>query len=888
MALVVKVIPGLYGGVSNQSESLRKDNQVTEMVNCTPGLVSGTTRRPNVIDEVSNTVATTTSFIYDYSRSTEESNILTVETDGTVGAQTLTVGTKLVTYEAGNEATIKAYLAHEDPRDLSGITIGDTTYLCNSQREIGIGEAYADTMSSTLDEIYTGPLSEMEKDPERFAYYWFSRSSNDPDHPYNYVVELNDIKYEVSTDKSEDAARAMASKIAYEEQVCNIESTPITGQGNTFSVIIKTGITVGSGTLIDIDGFAWTSIDGQIDTEGTTGALSWVRNSLGNYTVTIRTANVENPISYLMNIGEQEFLVVTETTTTSAADNLSNQLNNFIGTLVTPTVNTNGFTAEAKGSIIKINKRDLTDFTFDYWDSWGSQASYGWKYDVSVLQDLPTSFPWDGAIARINSKDGSGATNYFVKRWHGTWQEYTNRDSYANNRRTFPLLNNMPVIVERLPSGNFFARVLSTEDQLRPPLVGNDINNKDPYFVGKKIKQLFYINGRICIVSGDALTFSETDVLWNFYATTIIDILASDTIEVKIASEKVIEILSVAIFQSGLLIMTSEGQYLYDTEEGITPFNVAINKLSNYSYNDKGGTVYDGDSIVFSGSTGDTARIYRYRVARLTSENKALDLTIQVPTYIQGTVEQITNFVEDGTLVLRTTNSKGVYLYKEVISGDQMVQSSWYRWDFSNILTDPILHIMVIDSYLYFVSSGKVYKISLGSNVFDTGFIHRDLEVSWAPLVVELGVLTESRDALTLELAALVDPVLIDAKQFELDAKQLEVDTKQAEIDVYNYASYTELTKWRVKKTQSGVQTPRGRLQIRNITMALEGEANLKVYREDRDHTTLKPIRHNRGVNILSDTDKTILSIENNGDSPFTLSGMAMSGTYREKGKEIK
>lgn len=706
MALVVKTLPGVYGGVSNQSESLRKDNQVSEMVNCIPNLVLGTTRRP-VVEQGVVEVSSNASFIYDYRRSTGESHILSVTLDGVIEAHTVGEGSKDVT----QTSEVTAYLKHNNPDDLSGITIGDTTYLVNSQKVVGISQVATEDMPE-LDELYRTSAGKVEVKAENIAYYWLRRSSNDPDHPYRYVVELNGSKYSADSDKSDEAASSLRD------------------------------------TINDLDGWS----------------------------------------------------------------------------------------AEVQGSIIKIYKDNYGDFSFNYWDSWGSMASFGWKYDVPKLQDLPNSFPWDGAVARVNSSDGSKQTDYYVIRWRGTWQEYTNRATYVadgnNYHRYLPLLNNLPIIVVRKEDGSFEARTLNTSDQLLPPLVGNADNNKDPHFVGKTIKQLFYINGRLCVASGDSLVFSEVDVLWNFFATTIINVLDSDTLEVRIASERVLEILKVAIFQSGLLIMTSEGQYLFNTENGISPATIIINKLSNYSYNNAGGTIYDGDSIVFSGTTGDTSRLYRYRVARLTSENKAIDLTIQVPTYIQGVVKQIASFVEDGTLIVRVEGSRSIYLYKEVISGDQMVQSSWFKWDFSNILDNPIKHIMVINSYLYFVSIDGVFKIPLGAKVFEGAYQHLDL----------------------------------------------------GEVP---YTSLIELTRWRPKKTNAQIQTTRGRIQLRAFGASMEGKAKLSINKVDRGLVLYRELIDKRPVNVLSDTDKTILSITNDDDKPFTINAITLSGTYREKGKEI-
>lgn len=806
MALIVKTIPGVYGGVSNQTESLRKDNQVSEMINCNPSLVLGTTRRPNVEAGVIS-IPENASFIYDYRRNDSEANILTVAANGDMSAQTIGEGAKTIVVAP----EVKDYLAHTDAKSLSGITIGDTSYIVNSEQVVGISDVSTSLMPE-LDEIYKSDVTLGESNAERIAYYWISRSSNDVDHPYNYVAELDEVKYEAESDKADEAATLLANKIKYK----TVTTTWNAVADGTEAFIISAA----SGDTFEAEGFDSNDNISMAITERTNGT-SW--------RVQIVQADSEFD-SYTLYIGGSFYTVIASTKADVASAFIA-KINGKAVSLVTRTRNSNGYNAEANGSIIKIWKDDLSDFEFNYWDSWGSLASYGWKSSVGKLQDLPSSFPWDGAVVKINSSDGDVTTDYYAVRWKGTWQEYTNRATFDGTDRKLPLLNNMPIVVERHADGTFEARLLTTSDQLKPPLVGNKENNKDPYFVGKTIKQIFYINGRICIVSGDALTFSQTDVLWNFYASTIINILDGDTIEVKIASERVLEILRVAIFQSGLLIMTSEGQYLFNTESGISPSTIIVNKLSNYAYSDRGGAVYDGDSIVFSGFTGDTARLYRYRVARLTSENKAIDLTIQIPTYIQGTVIRIANFVEDGTIIVLTENSQKLYLYREVISGDQMVQSSWYTWDFSNILTGNILHIMVIGTHLYIVALEGVFKIPLGIQVFDSQYRHED-------------------------------------------------------VGAIPYESTIELTKWRPKKTQAQVQTPRGRIQLRTVSVAIDGEATLEIFKEDRNFTQNKPITHNKSINILSNTDKTVLSIKNDGLKPFTISGIAFSGTYREKGRE--
>ena len=817
MALVVKTKPGVFGGVSKQTESLRKDNQVAEMINCSPSLVLGTTRRNNV-STGGVAIDSNSSFIYDYTRSEGRTHLITVDTDGTINAQTIGEGSKTVTMEEG----VKSYLAHTDPKDLSAITIGDTTFMVNSKQVVTTKEIDTTTIEE-LDDLYKSDPGVVEVHAKQTAYYWLSRSSNNPDHTYNYVVELDDVKYEADMDNSNDAAELLANKIKFKGV-----STTLSAVADTEDDSLLT-ITAADGSSFEIK--AYDSNDNiSIELTPNSDKTSW----------TVKILRADDEFDYYTLVVGGNYYSVVNNTIKNVRDDFVNKINDKACYLITTERNENGFNAEAIGSIIRIWKDSFEDFTFKYWDSFGSLASFGWKYNVSKIQDLPASFPWEGAVVRVNGDASEDNTNssFYVIRWGDTWKEFTSRITYSDENedghyeRYLPMLTNMPIIVERTSDGSFAARLLKSSDQLKPPLVGNDTNNKDPYFVGKTIKQLFYVNGRMCVVSGDALTFSETNVIWNFYITTVVDVLDSDAIEINIASERVLDILNVTIFQSGLLIMTTEGQYLFNTENGITPKSVFLNKLSDYAYSDRGGTIYDGDSIVFSGVTGDTARLYRYRVARLTSENKAIDLTIQVPTYIQGSIQRIVNYIEDGTIIVMVNNSKKLYIYNEVISGDQLVQSSWHTWDFSNILSNDILHIFVANNHLYFISLDGVFKIKLGAVHYDSNYSHKDL-------------------------------------------------------DTYNYESRIEMSLFRPKKSQTQIETPLGRVQLRAYTFSLQGKALLEIYREDTNKIYTRDIQDKRPVNVLSNANTTKISIVNKEDKPFVVSGYSITASYRQVGQDI-
>ena len=68
MALVNQVLPGLYGGVSQQTPGLRHDTQVEEMINCYPTVIGGVTKRPPSTIAYNDDTFPTDSFIYSYDR----------------------------------------------------------------------------------------------------------------------------------------------------------------------------------------------------------------------------------------------------------------------------------------------------------------------------------------------------------------------------------------------------------------------------------------------------------------------------------------------------------------------------------------------------------------------------------------------------------------------------------------------------------------------------------------------------------------------------------------------------------------------------------------------------------------------------------------------------
>jgi hypothetical protein len=124
-----------------------------------------------------------------------------------------------------------------------------------------------------------------------------------------------------------------------------------------------------------------------------------------------------------------------------------------------------GYTVKYSSSVMRITK--ATDFTFESGDSWGNQASRGWRTSISKISDLPSDmsgFTTDEVgIVEITGTDRNEFTSYYL-RWDtvdNLWAEtVASGIEYKLNAET------LPAKIVRISDGTFelgFNYDLSTE-----------------------------------------------------------------------------------------------------------------------------------------------------------------------------------------------------------------------------------------------------------------------------------------------------------------------------------------------------------------------------------------------------------------------------------------
>lgn len=545
-----------------------------------------------------------------------------------------------------------------------------------------------------------------------------------------------------------------------------------------------------------------------------------------------------NPFNYAVYLDGTTYAVnptKPDTTTTNPATGAedSDVAAQLLETAINASAN---FTAVRLGSILKITKTGNADFTFSSWDSWGNQASEGWKGSVNKITDLPKDMPHSNVYVKVIGNDGNEATSYFVK-WNGSsWEECL--DPQADRGQ----LANMPLQMDRVSLVGSMATFEIQEIDWSTPRVGNDENNPDPSFLGRKVADMFFYKNRLGIASDDSITMTETANYTNFYATTAVDIVDTDVVDVTVSTNQASSIYYAKPFNNSLYIFTKYAQYELSHDGAFGPTTVSIENVTNYPMRTSVEPVVMNDSLYFVSLSNNRQQLREYiKTDSLTV--KGVDLNIATPTYLN---EPITKLIADGvigTVVCGTASGKAyVYRYKD--DGDQRVQSSWSTWEFFKDIENAAFE-----------------WISMGSAV---GIVYKNLKY----YVYHLMYLDDNGTNNRLDTT--VDPTLGTEITWNY----------QASIQLPDYYPQINTTR-----------TPLNKVLVKRVVIEGDGQFDSSLYRKDYDVTYYKSHDYSskdKDIYVNSKIDNVDIIIYDDSEYDFTISSVVVEGLFNVTSKELK
>ena len=286
------------------------------------------------------------------------------------------------------------------------------------------------------------------------------------------------------------------------------------------------------------------------------------------------------------------------------------------------------------------------------------------SFNGHTVKIINTASTFDTYWAKFVADDGTSGPGY--------WDE-------ARDPSKSPGLDaaTMPHELINSSANTFVFQKITWTDRL----VGDDITNSHPSFVGNKIQQSFFHNNRLGFLSEDNVSMSQSKDFYNFYFTSAQIVTDADPVDIGCATIRPAALHSVIPTTQGLVLFSKNQQFLMNSADGVlTPTSTKISTISNYEMDTLVDPVDMGTNINFISKTPAYTRIFGM-VTRGQDENpQVLDVGRVVNEWVPESVDTLIASPQNQFIALSDQTSNKVYFYLTYGDGEKNLVQSWFNW----------------------------------------------------------------------------------------------------------------------------------------------------------------------------------------------------------------
>ena len=786
MANITQTIPALTAGISQQPDEQKIPGQVKDLVNAIPDVTQGLLKRPagkfvaSLSDGTNN--STVNGKWFHYYRDENEQYIGQIARNGVIKMwDCLTGAEKTVVNGIGNNT----YLTHTNDEDIQTLTLNDFTYINNRSitaemdtteeplgdfgkevfielKKISYAQQYAlnifdNTTTSTLTTAtrinvtlvnssnnYCNTSGFMRGHTQRgntpsarcssaagdgrdafapnVATRIFSVDSNktltDTGAPGGIQADgtqvNNNYSYNVNVFNSSGTGSQSGRKNLYFRIRTTGQSVPFTtGSGETQTTTYQARYT----TTYDLlhGGEGWQE-----------GDYFYVFMADGYYKVTIEEISTSVVQANLSLVRPQPTPFDTETTIT--AESILGDIRAGI-TGGAASLTGSGFTITQIGVGLHIKRTSAFNASTPVGELLNVVAS-----KVNDVGDLPSQCKHGMVVEVVNSS--AEEDNYYVKFFgnndkdgEGIWEECAKPGRKIRLKRS-----TMPIVLIRTADGNFRLSELDgstytisgttySVPQWDDALVGDDVTNPEPSFIGKSISKMLFFRNRFAILADENIILSRPGDFTNFFAKSAIQFVASDPIDIAASSEYPAILYDGIQVNTGLILFSKNQQFMLTTDSDVfSPTTAKINALSSYNFNFATNPISLGTTIGFLDNAGKFSRFFEMVQVQREGEPQIIEQSAVVSRLFEKDLKLISNSRENSVIFFSEEGTNTLYGYRYFDQVTERKLASWFKWT----LTGTIQYHCMQDDNLYVVvrngASNKdqllKYAIKMDSNTF--------------------------------------------------------------------------------------------------------------------------------------------------------------------------
>ena len=726
MAGVTQTIPQYSLGISEQPDNLKFPGQVTDVVNAIPDVTKGLFKRPGskrIGTDALSSVQSGGSWFHYFRDETEGSYIGQIAADGQVRVWRCTDGQLMTTaYGTGGQTAITNYLATSTPENIQTLTINDTTFVTNRDT----------TNANTL--IGTTGTTDATPDPH-FALVELLRTENGR----QYGLNIYDASATGNLTTVKRATKIKITDNSYDEgdgsghcPGIGTEVYAATAAGSYASTTGIVHVKNSSGTTLTTGKTNLTFRVTALGQQGVSPNYSASSNGPGgqNYRCSY---NIE---SVLLHGGEgwdvgdvvrvhpahasnasasdgQAYIdvTVTEIETVQVKATLSSNGDGLLRPAPTPFDADTAVTADTiLGGLLSALPSGVTGTIIGT----GLYLSSNSEFNVEVVEEdlmrvmqssvndvtkLPNQCK-HGYIVKVANSRMADEDDYYLRfdgennrDGNGSWSECA-KPGIAKS------LTNMPVVIQRTATTTFTVKQFTYQDRL----VGDDVTNPLPTFVGQRINKVLFFRNRLALLSGENVITSRPGTLGtpDFFVESALTVSASDPIDISAASMFPSELFDGIEINTGLLVFSTNQQFLLSSDDTVlNPDTAKLRSVATFNYNKDIAPISLGTTVAYVDNSNKFSRFNEMANVAREGEPSVVEVSKIVPTLLPKDIDLLTNSRENSIVLLGKTGSDIVFGYKYLNVADKRQQAAWFKWKLNN----PLVYHFIIDDEYFFLDS---------------------------------------------------------------------------------------------------------------------------------------------------------------------------------------
>ena len=741
MAGITQTIASFDQGISEQPDHLKFQGQVRDVVNAIPDVTYGLFKRPGAARVGTAPLASVASggSWFHYFRDDDEGayvgqidasgalRVWKASGDNAGAAQNITYGT-------GGQTAIQNYLTTSDPENLQFLTINDTTFVTN--RDTGNSNTLVGETGTTFDrpEPHCAMIELMRTENGRQyginIYDSTATSSNLTTVKRATKVKITGNSYDegdgsghcpgIGTEVYAVTAKSSYGSTENIAHVKNSSGTTLTsGKNNlTFRVTAlgQQGVSPNYSASSNGPGGNNYRCSYNLEVVLLHGGEGWdVGDVIRVEPAHATEANSSDAQAYIE-------VSVTEIETTTVKATLTNNGDGLVRPAPTPfdadtavTADTilagitaqlpSGINAKVIGPGIYLSSNN--PFNVEIVEEDLMRVFQKSVNEVTLLPNMCRH----GYIVKVANARMSDEDDYYLQ-----FQGENNLDGTGSwHECALPgitkTLTNMPLVIQRTALANqgtsseiatFTIRQFTYADRR----VGDTITNPMPTFVGKRINKVLFFRNRLAILAGENVVLSRPGSLAepDFFIESALTVSASDPIDISAASMFPSEIFDGIEINAGLLVFSTNQQFLLSTDDTVlNPDTAKLRSVSTYNYNKDVTPISLGTTIAYVDNSGKYSRVNEMANTSREGEPDVVEISKLVPSLLPKDIDLLTNSRENSIILLAKSNDSNcfVYGYKYLAIGDRKQQQAWFKWKLNNPLK---YHFIVNDDY-YFVDT---------------------------------------------------------------------------------------------------------------------------------------------------------------------------------------